>query len=224
MRNISFGRSFVRGAAAAASVAAVLAGSAALAGQISFSSGWSEQRLQLFNSNTYRFGSTLEIESDGAVSLAWTRTGQGDWGAQTASWDWTVNQSVPVTDLRLKGGDDRNISIYFVFLPVADAETMQGANIRQLNSNPNVRILQYAWGGDHPRGAVFESPYAPGQAANVILRAAGTGSYSETVDLARDFATAFGGTPEALVGIAVSADSDDTRSAIRASVSNLAVR
>ncbi|MBT8410612.1 MAG: DUF3047 domain-containing protein, partial [Octadecabacter sp.] len=35
---------------------------------------------------------------------------------------------------------------------------------------------------------------------------------------------AFGGAPGALVGIAVSADSDDTNSAIRASVSNLAVR
>ena len=101
---------------------------------------------------------------------------------------------------------------------------MEGANIRQLNGNPNVRILQYVWGGNHSRGDVQQSPYAPGQGANVILRQAGTGRNSESVDFARDFATAFGGVPGALVGIAVSADSDDTDSMIRASVSDLAIR
>lgn len=203
----------------------VLAAGAAAAGPISFGGSWNEQRLQLFNSNSYSFnGGSLGIASDGAVSLAWTRTSRGDWGARSASWSWAVDQSVPATDLRRKGGDDRNISVYFVFLPEADANAMEGANIRQLNSNPNVRILQYVWGGNHSRGAVMQSPYAPGQGANVMLRQAGTGSASENVDLARDFATAFGGTPGALVGIAVSADSDDTSSSIRASVSNLAVR
>ena len=203
----------------------VLAASAVAAGPIAFGSSWSEQRLQLFNSNDYSFnGDSLGIASDGAVSLAWTRTNQSDWGARAASWNWSVDQSVPATDLRRKGGDDRNISIYFVFLPEADAANMQDANIRQLNSNPNVRILQYVWGGNHSRGAVQQSPYAPGQGANVILRQAGTGSNSESVNLASDFAVAFGGTPGALVGIAVSADSDDTGSAIRAVVSNLAVR
>ena len=110
------------------------------------------------------------------------------------------------------------------FLPEADAAAMEGANIRQLNGNPNVRILQYVWGGNHSRGALQNSPYAPGQGANVILRSAGTGSHSESVNLASDFSRAFGGAPGALVGIAVSADSDDTGSSIRASVSNLAIR
>lgn len=203
----------------------VLAASAVSAGPISFGGNWNEQRLQLFNSNDYSFnGGSMSIASDGGVSLAWTRTARGDWGATGASWNWSVDQSVPATDLRRKGGDDRNISIYFVFLPEADAAAMEGANIRQLNNNPNVRILQYVWGGNHGRGSVQQSPYAPGQGANVILRAAGTGSNSENVNLANDFATAFGGAPGALVGIAVSADSDDTGSNIRASVSNLAVR
>ncbi len=204
---------------------ALLAASAVSAGPISFGGSWNEQRLQLFNSNSYSFnGGSLGIASDGGVSLAWTRTNRGDWGSTRASWNWSVDTSVPATDLRRKGGDDRNISIYFVFLPEADANAMEGANIRRLNSNPNVRILQYVWGGNHGRGSVQQSPYAPGQGANVILRAAGTGSNSESVNLASDFATAFGGAPGALVGIAVSADSDDTGSSIRASVSNLAVR
>lgn len=209
------------------SFASVLALTATLAsaGPVSFGGNWNEQRLQLFGANDYSFnGGSMGIASDGAVSLAWTRTGRDNWGATSASWNWAVDSSVPATDLRRKGGDDRNISLYFVFLPEADAAAMEGANIRQLNSNPNVRILQYVWGGNHSRGSVHQSPYAPGQGANVMLRQAGTGSHSENVDLARDFAAAFGGTPGALVGIAVSADSDDTGSSIRASISNLAVR
>ncbi len=203
----------------------VLAASAAVAGPISFGGNWNEQRLQLFSSNDYSFnGGSMSMASDGSVSLAWTRTGRGDWGATGASWNWSVDASVPATDLSRKGGDDRNISIYFVFLPEADAAQMEGANIRQLNNNPNVRILQYVWGGSHGRGTVQQSPYAPGQGANVILRQAGTGNNSESVDFARDFATAFGGTPGALVGIAVSGDSDDTDSSIRATISNLSVR
>jgi len=202
-----------------------LTASAALAGPISFGGSWSEQRLQLFGSNDYSFnGGSLGIASDNAVSLAWTRTSRSDWGATSASWNWAVDQSVPATNLARKGGDDRNISIYFVFLPEADAASMEGANIRQLNGNPNVRILQYVWGGNHSRGALQNSPYAPGQGANVILRPAGTGSHSESVNLASDFSRAFGRAPGALVGIAVSADSDDTGSSIRASVSGLAIR
>ena len=203
----------------------VLVASQTAAGPISFGGGWNEQRLQLFGSNDYAFnGGSLGIASDNAVSLAWTRTSRSDWGARSASWSWRVDQSVPATDLRRKGGDDRNISVYFVFLPEDVAATMEGANIRQLNGNPNVRILQYVWGGNHARGAVLGSPYAPGQGANVMLRQAGTGAHSESVNLASDYAAAFGGSPGALVGIAVSADSDDTGSSIRASVSNLAVR
>ncbi|WP_281983271.1 DUF3047 domain-containing protein [Thalassorhabdomicrobium marinisediminis] len=195
-----------------------------MAGPIAFDGRWSEQRLQLFNSNDYAFnGRSLQITSDGAVSLAWVPTQTSDWGATSASWNWAVDQSVPATDLRRKGGDDRNVSLYFVFLPEAEAARMQGANIRQLQRTPSVRILQYVWGGTHAPGAIFGSPYAPGQGANVMLRQAGTGRATERVNLAQDFATAFGGAPGALVGIAVSADSDDTGTAIRATLSDLRV-
>ncbi len=202
---------------------AILLASAANAGPISFASDWNEQRLQLFNSNDYSFGATLGIVSEGAVSLAWTRVSRGEWGATGAAWAWQVDQSVPATDLARKGGDDRNISLYFVFLPQVEAEAMQGANIRRLMGNANVRILQYAWGGDYGRGAIVPSPFAPGQGVTVALRPAGTGSYRENVDLAGDYAAAFGGTPGALVGLAVSADSDDTNSVIRAVVSGLSL-
>jgi len=56
------------------------------------------------------------------------------------------------------------------------------------------------------------------------LRPAGTGAHRENVDLAADYRRAFGGVPGALVGLAVSADSDDTNSRIRARVSGLVLK
>lgn len=201
-------------------VAALIAGTAA-AGPVSFSSGWSEQKLSLFSNNRYSFGSQLNMTSDGGVSIAYTRIPQADWQATRASWAWTVEQSVPATNLKLKGGDDRNLSIYFVFLPDEVAAASEGAGIRSLLGNDQVRVLLYTWGGDHARGEQFLSPYLNGLGMNIALRPAGTGSFTESVDLADDYARAFGGQPGALVGIAVSGDSDDTDSMIRAAIGNL---
>ena len=197
----------------------------AAAGPISFANGWQEQRLSLFSSNDYTFGNNLSLVSNGSVSIAWTRVGRGDWDKTGASWSWTVDQSVPATNLSQKGGDDRNISLYFVFVPESIAPSLEGANIRSLLGNDDVRILQYAWGGNHSRGQVIPSPYGPsGQGATIALRQAGTGSHSESVDLVTDYGRAFGGQPGALVGLAVSGDSDDTDSMIRAAIGNLALR
>ena len=202
-----------------------LTAATATAGPISFSSGWQEQRLSLFSSNDYSFGQNLGLVSDGSVSIAWSRVGRMDWDASGAAWSWTVEQSVPATDLSQKGGDDRNISLYFVFVPESIAPSLEGANIRSLLGNDDVRIMQYAWGGNHGRGQVIQSPYGPrGQGVTIALRQAGTGSFNENVDLGADYARAFGGEKGALVGLAVSGDSDDTNTMIRAAIGNLSLR
>ena len=108
-----------------AAVATALA-TAAAAGPVSFANGWQEQRLSLFSSNDYSFGQNLGLVSEGSVSIAWSRVGRDDWDTAGASWTWTVDQSVPATDLSLKGGDDRNISLYFVFVPESLAPSLEG--------------------------------------------------------------------------------------------------
>ena len=52
--------------------ALILAATTAAAGPVSFSN-WKEQRLQLFGSNDYSFGQTLQMSSNGTVSIAWGR-------------------------------------------------------------------------------------------------------------------------------------------------------
>ena len=208
-----------------AAAAIALVASTAHAGQVSFANGWQEQRLSLFSSNDFSFGQNLGLVSEGSVSIAWTRVDRANWDTTGASWSWTVDQSVPATDLSRKGGDDRNISLYFVFVPESIAPSLEGANIRSLLGNDDVRIMQYAFGGNHSRGQVIPSPYGPsGQGVTIALRQAGTGSFNENVDLAADYARAFGGEKGALVGLAVSGDSDDTDSVIRAAIGNLVLR
>lgn len=199
-----------------------LAASPALAAPVSFDGSWKTQKFSLFSSNTYGFnGNSVSVSSNGSVSLAYRDLPQSYWGASSARWSWSVEDGVPPTDLRVKGGDDRNLALYFVFLPQAEAKALQGASVRRLLTNDAARVLVYVWGGAHDRGAVLSSPYLGQRGATIVLRGSGTGTATEQVNLARDYANAFGGGGAALVGIALSGDSDDTNSRIRASVSGL---
>jgi hypothetical protein len=83
--------------------------------------------------------------------------------------------------------------------------------------------LMYVWGGDHDRGEVLPSPYLEDFGKIIVLQRAGTGRAREQVNLANDFLRVFGENPKKLVGIAISADSDDTRSTIYSSISNLKI-
>ncbi|MEI4263175.1 DUF3047 domain-containing protein [Roseovarius sp. D0-M9] len=185
-------------------------------------SGWTEQRFSLFSGNDWRQGSdSVSVASNGAVSMLWTNLPTADWGARTASWSWSVSTSVPATDLTRKGGDDRNLSLYFVFMPEEIARQNANAGIRQLLKVREARVLMYVWGGNAPRGSLLPSPYLGNQGKTIVLRPAETGSANEQVDLAADYRRSFGEAPTALVGLAISADSDDTNTTITAGLSRL---
>jgi hypothetical protein len=196
----------------------------AFAAPVSFDGSWKTQKFSLFSSNKYGFnGNSVSVSSDGSVSLAYRALDTGFWNATSAKWSWQVDEGVPATDLRKKGGDDRNLALYFVFLPQAEAQTLKGASVRKLLTNDAARVLVYVWGGAHKRGAVLGSPYLGNRGKTIVLRGSGTGKADENVNLARDYANAFGGSGAALVGVALSGDSDDTNSRIRASISGLSV-
>lgn len=213
-------RRFLSAVTIAASIA-----SPVWANAISFDGGWTHQRFSLFSRNDYtQKGDALDMTSDGSVSLLYHALPEQSWGASGAQWAWQVSQSVPPTDLRLKGGDDRNLALYFVFLPKVDAERLKGAKITRLLDNDAVRVLIYVWGGAHNRGAMLDSPYLGARGKTVVLRGSGTGQAREAVDLKADYAQAFGGPLTSLVGLAVSGDSDDTDSRIAARISGLTLR
>jgi hypothetical protein len=203
--------------------ASICSCSLAEAEQVTFSDNWTEQAFSLFSSNEFVLNAdTLDISSEGTVSVLWKKLPPSMWEANQANWDWAVEVSVPATDLTVKGGDDRNLSIYFVFSPQEYLPRSRG-KLTDLLKNKDVRVLMYVWGGDHDRGEVLPSPYLEDFGKTIILQRAGTGRASEQVNLANDFLRVFGENPEKLVGIAISADSDDTRSTISSSISNLKI-
>jgi hypothetical protein len=203
--------------------ASIFSCSLAEAEQVTFSDNWTEQAFSLFSSNEFVLNAdTLNLSSEGTVSILWKKLPPSMWEANQANWDWAVEVSVPATDLTVKGGDDRNLSIYFVFSPQEYLPRSRG-KLTDLLNNKNVRVLMYVWGGDHDQGEVLPSPYLEDFGKTIILQRAGTGRASEQVNLANDFLRVFGENPEKLVGIAISADSDDTRSKISSSISNLQI-
>lgn len=211
----------VRTFAAVAACSLVFGG--AWASQVPFDASWSEQGFLRLWTNDYSFrGTQLDVVSDGTVSLVWRPVEGAQQQATRAAWRWRVSEGVVPTDLTRKGGDDRNLALYFVFVDEASASSLSGGNARKLLSNPNTRALIYVWGGDHAEGSLLPSPYHPGLRTKV-LRTAGAGTYAESVDLEGDFRRAFGQAPGVLVGLGVSADSDDTDGRVRASIADLRV-
>lgn len=189
--------------------------------EIAFS-GWTHQKFSLLGGNTWRQdGRELSVESNGSVSLLWRAIPKTSWQAASASWNWSVDVGVPPTDLSQKGGDDRNLSFYVIFAPQNVAEVTEGMGIRKLLENPDIRVLMYVWGGTHDRGKVVPSPYLGARGKTIVLRPAGLGQHNEDVDLRADLNRVYGRSDFALIGVAVSADSDDTETRIMARMSSL---
>lgn len=214
-----------RGIIIAALAATLLALPAQAKGPVAFDDGWRVQTFPRLDANSYRLqGRSLTLRSDSAVSLVWRALDAAFWPVRTARWRWGVTTGTPPTDLGRKGGDDRNMALYFVFLPQDKAKRAAGSGIGRLLRDRDARVLVYVWGGDHRRGQMLDSPYLGNRGKTVVLRGAGTGEHEESVDLAADFTRAFGGAPQALVGLAVSGDSDDTDSEIDARLEQLVLR
>lgn len=183
---------------------------------------WQEIRYIPFFYNTWTQDETgVDVFSDGTISIIWTSVSPKDANTTRASWEWTVTKSVPSTSLDVKGEDDRNLALYFAFLPEDIVKKYQGASIRKLLDVKETRLLVYIWGGDEPRGSSFLSPHIKPASRSYILRSAGTGIYEENINLAKDFKEAFGEEITNLVGLAISADSDDSDTQIQARVQNL---
>lgn len=211
------------GALAAATLTLPIPAHAQGATSIAFDDAWRAVSFPRLAPTRYGLGGgTLSVAADASSSLIYRPVPEAARGVRMAGWDWAVSESVPATDLSRKGGDDRNLSLYFVFMERRAAEGLSPSTSPQrLLTSRSARTLIYVWGGNHPQGALLPSPYLRGRGVTVALRPAGTGSGRARVDLARDHQAAFGAPPEVLVGLAVSADSDDTDSRMRASLSNL---
>ncbi|MBV6657554.1 MAG: DUF3047 domain-containing protein [Devosiaceae bacterium] len=169
-------------------------------------------------------GSSLSLTAEGSSSVLYGVVPTAARRAASASWQWQVSQGVGPTDLARRGGDDRALALYFVFVSAETAARFgdQTPALSRLLGMRDGRTLIYVWGGNAGRGTILNSPYLRSRGKTVVLRPAGTGGWtSERVDLASDYSRAFGGGKDTLIAVAVSSDSDDTSGVNQAAIRNI---
>lgn len=171
-------------------------------------------------------GSTLNINAQQSSSVVYGVVPTAGRAASSASWQWQVSQTVGPTNLAARGGDDRAIALYFVFVDADTAARFGDStpSMSRLLGMRGGRTLIYVWGGNAARGAVLDSPYLRGRGKTVVLRSAGTGGWTnESVNLAADHQRAFGQPKDTLIAVGVSSDSDDTGAVNVAGLRNLSL-
>jgi hypothetical protein len=165
----------------------------------------------------------LRVETTSGVSVLWRGMPDAFGPAETASWRWRVDAGVPATDLGARGGDDRALALYFVFADDPGSVREMPSTLRAAMRRG--RALIYVWGGNAARGSAIASPSMLGRGQMVIRQTASTGGWqAEQADLRADFRSVFGREPGPLIGIGVSADSDDTGTTSDARIEGLTLR
>lgn len=77
--------------------------------------------------------------SDGTVSLLWRPVDRSYSDTEAASWAWRVRERVTATDLTFRGGDDRNLSVYFVFVEKGRADALTVGSARRILREESAR-------------------------------------------------------------------------------------
>jgi len=159
----------------------------------------------------------LRVRSDAAASTLAHELDVDPARTPMLAWRWKVSAPVVGSDFRHKAGDDYAARVYVLFdypvarLALADrvkislARTLYGAELP-------AAALAYVWGNAQQPGAIGPNPYTDRVRMIVVdSGAAQAGQWVEVRrDVAADFRAAFGETAPRIVGIAVSADTDNT--------------
>ena len=162
------------------------------------------------------------VSADTAGSVA-HRLAAGVERTPVLGWRWKVDRVLEKADMGRKDGDDYAARVYVTFdvpeatLPFADRARIRIAKVIYGADLPTAALC-YVWDNRHPVGTTAWNAYSS-RVRMVVLRSgsAGVGTWAaESRDLAEDFRAAFGETPPAITGIAVSADTDQTHEKVTA--------
>lgn len=192
--------------------------------------GWQELTFDGLTPNRWREdGGALTVESDSSVSMLYTSVSVDTVRTPVLRWRWRVDQTPPATVLTRKGGDDRPLSLTVGFAydsaSASMGERMKRVIVEQVaGADAPGRVIDLTWGGTEPRGRIAESPYSGSAGRIVTVRGSGapTGEWiEESVDIAALYRQAWGAEPPPVTRIAISADSDDTRSRASSRVADI---
>lgn len=170
----------------------------------------------------------IEARADRSMSLM-ARPIAVDLGERpVACWRWYVDGPIQKADMTRKGGDDYAARIYIAF-DMPDS-AMSGSTKFKLKmaramfgkSLPDAAVV-YVWDNRHPVGTARKSSYT--DRSQLIVAETGSGRagdwVTERVDVAADFAKAFGNKPGKPTQLAVASDGDNTGSKVRAAFADI---
>ena len=194
--------------------------------------GWRELSNPSKAENAFTAGpeGAIEVISNNSVSTLYRPVTANLRERPVLTWRWRVEEPAPATDLSAKGEDDCALAVYVGF-PYEPGQASFFERLKRplveswAGENAPGRVLRYVFCGRHQRGEVVESPYLGSAGFVRFLRPADSPTakwFTEQVDLAADYRQAFGEEPPDPAQIAIQADTDNTRSASRALVADLA--
>jgi hypothetical protein len=137
-------------------------------------------------------------------------------------WRWRVDEPIADADLRTREGDDTAVKVCTLWdmpieqVPFFERQMLRIARARSDDPLPAATVC-YVWDTQLPAGTELPSPFT-GRLRYVVLRGAGDPLHhweAERRDIAADFMKLFGHEAKALpplVGVAIGADADNTRS------------
>ncbi len=171
----------------------------------------------------------ISVATESAVGFLYRPVSSDMGEKRRLAWRWRVDRAVPATDLTQSGRDDRSLAIHIVFPAARERLSFwQRLNLDLTNAvAPPLAgsVLTYVWGGTQQPGDMIDNPYFDERGRIIVLRSSeeATGQwFVEEIDFIADFERAFGYTPAQPLYVAISADSDDTRTHSQGVVAELA--
>ncbi|NMG53087.1 DUF3047 domain-containing protein [Aromatoleum aromaticum] len=159
----------------------------------------------------------LRVRSDAAASTLAQPLDVDPAETPVLEWRWKVSRPVAGSDFSHKSGDDYAARVYVLFdYPVERLSLADRARItlgRALyGADLPAAAIAYVWGTAQPPGAIGPNPYTDRVRMVVVdSGAAHAGQWiSVRRNVAADFRVAFGEAAPRIVGVAVSADTDNT--------------
>jgi len=176
----------------------------------------------------------LEVKADESYGNLVHDISSQNSNARTLSWRWRIELDNPKGDPHQKSGDDHSLAVCAMFdLPMSALSPGERFILRAARASSGEDVasatLCYSWDERQPAGTEIESPFTR-RVRYIVLRGQGEPLKqwrSEQRDLGADFLRLFGNeatTVPPLIGVAVSADSDNTHGHSLALVGELALK
>ena len=181
--------------------------------------GWQEFTFENKSPNKYSTCGLgcIEVISQSSVSMLGRSIQKKLTAKSVLSWEWKILQPVFLSDITLKGSDDRSLALYITFPFDPETASFREKLLRPMvelieGKNAPGRMLSYIWTGYGKADELYKSPFYGGVNVMIVKRNSSDPLnkwQKESVNLVADYQRAFGSKPHKISEILIGADTDD---------------